>query len=106
MNQIYSNGTTKSAFQVALANVASPDLLTTISGDAYTANKNSGSMIVSTPGTGGTGVIESSSLEGSTVDLATELTDMISAQRGYEANSKVLQTASDLLGTLNNIHTN
>ncbi|MCW6508531.1 flagellar hook protein FlgE [Lichenifustis flavocetrariae] len=105
VNQVYSNGTTKSAFQVALANVASPDLLTTVSGDAYTVNKASGSMIVSTPGSNGTGLIESSSLEGSTVDLATELTDMIAAQRGYEANSKVLQTASDLLGTLNNIHT-
>ena len=94
---------TKATFQVALANVASPDLLTSISGDAYTTNAASGSMIVSAAGSNGTGLIESSSLEGSTVDLATELTDMISAQRGYEANSKVLQTASDLLGTLNNI---
>ena len=103
VTQVYSNGVTKASFQVALASVASPDLLTSISGDAYTTNKASGPIIVSTPGTGGTGSLESSSLESSTVDLATELTDMISAQRGYEANSKVLQTASDLLGTLNNI---
>ena len=103
VTQVYSNGVTKASFQVALASVASPDLLTPISGDAYTTNSASGSMIVSTPGTGGMGAIDASSLESSTVDLATELTNMISAQRGYEANSKVLQTASDLLGTLNNI---
>jgi flagellar hook protein FlgE len=103
VSQVYSNGVSKASFQVALANVASPDLLTPISGDSYTTNSASGSMIVSVPGTGGMGDIDSSSLESSTVDLATELTDMISAQRGYEANSKVLQTASDLLGTLNNI---
>ena len=52
---------------------------------------------------GGLGEIDSSSLEGSTVDLATELTNMISAQRGYEANSKVLQTTSDLLSIINNL---
>ena len=103
VTQVYSNGVTKASFQVALANVASPDLLTPISGNAYTTNSASGNMIISTPGTGGMGAIDASSLESSTVDLATELTNMISAQRGYEANSKVLQTASDLLGTLNNI---
>lgn len=105
VTQVYSNGVTKDVAQVALATVASPDLLTPISGNAYTINKASGSMIVAAAGSNGTGIIESSSLEGSTVDLATELTNMISAQRNYEANSKVLQTASDLLGVLNNIRT-
>jgi flagellar hook protein FlgE len=103
VTQVYSNGVTKPTFQVALATVAAPDLLTPISGDAYTTNSESGTMITAVAGSNGTGLIESSSLEGSTVDLATELTNMISAQRNYEANSKVLQTASDLLGVLNNI---
>jgi flagellar hook protein FlgE len=105
VTQVYSNGVKKATYQVALATVASPDLLTPVSGDAYTTNNKSGSMIVAGAKSNGLGKIDSSSLEGSTVDLATELADMITAQRGYEANSKVLQTASDLLGVINNIHT-
>jgi flagellar hook protein FlgE len=105
VTQVYSNGVKKATYQVALATVASPDLLTPVSGDAYTTNNASGSMIVAGANSNGLGKIDSASLEGSTVDLATELTNMIEAQRGYEANSKVLQTASDLLGVINNIHT-
>ena len=54
-------------------------------------------MTIGTATTGSLGAIDSSSLENSTVDLATELTNMISAQRSYEANSKVIQASSDLL---------
>ena len=50
-----------------------------------------------TAGTGGLGTVVSSSLENSTVDLATELTQMIEAQSAYQANSKVFQTGADLL---------
>ena len=46
---------------------------------------------------------KSSSLESSTVDLATELTDMIQAQSAYEANSKVFQTGADILDVLNGL---
>jgi flagellar hook protein FlgE len=47
--------------------------------------------------------IKSSELESSTVDLATQLTSMIVAQRGYESNSKVFQTGSEMLSTLINM---
>ena len=56
------------------------------------ANRASGPVYLGTAGGAGFGSIESSSLESSTVDLATELTDMIQAQSAYEANSKVFQT--------------
>ena len=52
---------------------------------------------------GGRGNIVSGSLEQSTVDLATELTDMIDAQRGYTANSKVFQTGAELMDVLVNL---
>jgi flagellar hook protein FlgE len=59
--------------------------------------------VYSTAGTGGLGTIVSSSLENSTVDLATELTNMIEAQSAYQANSKVFQTGANLLDILNGL---
>jgi flagellar hook protein FlgE len=60
-------------------------------------------MQFGTAGATGLGTIASSSLEQSTVDLATELTSMVEAQASYQANSKVFQTGSDLLSILNNL---
>src|SRR5271165_5920654 len=86
-----------------LANVQSPDNLSAVNGNAYTANAASGPIYVGSAGDSGFGSIESSSLESSTVDIATELTDMIQAQSAYEANSKVFQTGADILDVLNNL---
>jgi flagellar hook protein FlgE len=60
-------------------------------------------MLVGTAGTGGFGTLVSGALEQSTVDLSTELTSMIEAQRNYTANSKVFQTGSELLDVLINL---
>ncbi len=98
----YSNGASVNAYDIPLANVASPDNLNSVNGGAYTATAASGPIFVGTAGEG-LGSIESSSLESSTVDLATELTDMIQAQSAYEANSKVFQTGATLLDVLNNL---
>jgi flagellar hook protein FlgE len=99
----YSNGSTSAGYDVPLATVASEDNLTSINGNAFQANQMSGTIRVGTAGTGGFGTIASSSLEDSTVDLATELTDMIQAQSAYQANSKVFQAGADLLDILNNL---
>jgi flagellar hook protein FlgE len=74
-----------------------------VSGNAYQTNIASGQPTVGTAGAEGFGVIASASLENSTVDLATELTQMIEAQSAYQANSKVFQTGADLLDILNNL---
>ncbi len=103
LSYVYANGSEVPAYQIALGNVASPDNLTNLSGDAYQANSSSGNIVVGTAGTGGLGTIKSQNLEASTVDLATQLTNMIVAQNAYEANSKVFQTGSDLLSELNNL---
>ena len=100
----YTNGASIDSYRIPLATVQSPDNLTPLSGNVYQANPDSGDMLIGVPLTGKLGNIESNSLEESTVDIATELTAMIAAQRSYQANSQVLQTSSDLLGTLNNIH--
>lgn len=99
----YSNGVSSPGYDIPLATVASEDNLTSIGGNAFQANQNSGTVRVGTAGTGGLGTIASSSLEDSTVDLATELTDMIQAQSAYQANSKVFQTGANLLDILNNL---
>jgi flagellar hook protein FlgE len=99
----YANGTSAAAYDIPLANVVSPDNLTSVNGEAYLPNSSSGPVYLGTAGGAGFGSIESSSLESSTVDLATELTEMIQAQSAYEANSKVFQTGADILDILNGL---
>ncbi|HLH47957.1 MAG TPA: flagellar hook protein FlgE [Roseiarcus sp.] len=99
----FANGQTIAGYQIPLASVASPDNLTSVSGNAYQANFASGTVKIGTAGQAGFGTIQSSSLESSTVDLATELTEMINAQSAYEANSKSFQTGATLLDVLNNL---
>ena len=83
--------------------MASPDNLTSFNGDAYPGQPEIPARFLSGPRAPGLGTIVSSSLENSTVDLATELTDMIQAQSAYEANSKVFQTGANLLDVLNGL---
>jgi flagellar hook protein FlgE len=99
----YGNGAILPAYTIPLANVASPTNLNSIHGDAFQTNPQSGAPQVNIAGSAGLGTITSSSLEGSTVDLATELTNMVQAQSSYEANSKVFQAGAKVLDVLNSI---
>ncbi len=98
-----SNGLPVPLFKIGLANVNSPNNLTNISGNVYSVNADSGQLIVGDPGRAGFGLIQSNSLENSTVDLASQLSAMIIAQRSFTANSQVFQVASDVLQVLNNL---
>ena len=100
---VYGNGSITPAYTIPIAKVASPNNLNSVLGNAFQANPQSGAPQVGVAGTAGLGNIVSSALEGSTVDLATELTNMVQAQSSYEANSKVFQTGAKLLDVLNNI---
>ncbi|MGD0633094.1 MAG: flagellar hook protein FlgE [Beijerinckiaceae bacterium] len=102
---VYASGATATLYDIPVVTVTSPDSLTSLNGDVYQQNDQSGNIIYNTAGTGSAGKIEADNLEGSTVDLATQLTNMIVAQSSYEANSKVLQTVADLLSKLNQIQT-
>ena len=99
----YSNGVSNDSYIIPLGNVAAPDNLTSTLGGAFQTNSETGPLTINNAKTAGLGAINSSSLESSTVDLATELTNMIQAQSAYEGNSKVFQTATDLFDTLNNL---
>lgn len=100
---VYADGSRVDAFKIPLATVASPDNLTAISGNVYATNKESGDLQLGTANEGGRGKIISGALESSTVDLASELTTMVQAQRNYTANSKVFQTGTQLLDVLVNL---
>lgn len=101
----FANGVTASAFEIPLADVQSPDRLRNVNGNAFQPTYESGQVFVGTAGDSGFGSIESGALENSTVDLATELTDMIQAQSAYQANSKVFQAGATLLDVLNGLKT-
>jgi len=99
----YADGSSKALYQVALASVESPDNLTLYSGNVYKTSSTSGVVTIGFAGSSGFGSIVSGALETSNVDLASELTEMIEAQRSYTANSKVFQTGSDLMDVLINL---
>ena len=100
---IYENGARVATYRIPLANVASPDMLTPTSGTLYSLNARSGDLQIGFPGESSLGTIVTGALEQSTVDIADELTSMIEAQRSYTANSKVFQTASEILDVLNSL---
>lgn len=103
VSAVYKDSSTKELYRIPLATVASPDSLTLESGNVYSANGDSGVTVTGWPQSGGLGYIQSGALEESNVDLATELTNMITAQKSYTANSKVFQAGSDLLDVLVNL---
>lgn len=96
----YSNGLTQAAFKIPLATFANPDGLSQASGNAYLANASSGAALINQAQSGGSGSIQAYALEGSTVDLATEFTNMITTQQAYSASARVVTTASQMLDTL------
>ena len=99
----YADGTSKPLYRIPLATVASPDNMTLMSGNVYSANGTSGVTVTGFPQTNGFGSIQSGAIESSNVDLAGELTEMIESQRSYTANSKVFQTGSDIMDVLVNL---
>jgi len=99
----YSNGETQQLFKIPLADFASPDQLQSLTGNVFAQTSASGEVNLVQPGSSGVGKIASSSLEASNVELADQLTDMIVAQRAYQANTKVISTADNLLNTLNDV---
>jgi flagellar hook protein FlgE len=100
INGVFTNGQTRVLGQVAVASFASPDKLTRTGGNLYEQTQASGQPVIGAPGSGGRATIVSGSLEQSNVDLADQFVQMISAQRSFEANSKTITTADQLLSEL------
>jgi flagellar hook protein FlgE len=99
----FSNGAIIAVGRVALATFANTQGLSKVGGSMYMPSGNSGTAIVGSAGDFDLGTVQGNALEGSNVDLSIELTNMIIAQRGFEANSRMITTADSLLNTLNNL---
>ncbi len=94
---IFENGARRQVATIPLATFVNPNGLQAQSGNAYVVTAESGALSLQQPGSGGAGTIQSSSLESSTVDLAQEFANLITTQRAYSANSRVITTANDML---------
>ncbi|WP_081816778.1 flagellar hook protein FlgE [Fodinicurvata fenggangensis] len=103
VNLNYDNGQTKTYFQVPLTQFNNPNGLTRLDGNAFQQSPNSGVPRLNPPGLGSNGTISSQTLEASNVDISDEFTKMITAQRTYSANSKVITTADEMLAEVINI---
>ncbi|CEP77434.1 flagellar hook-basal body complex protein [Defluviitoga tunisiensis] len=100
---IFSNGLTAPLGQVALATFNNPEGLLEVGNSMYAMSSNSGLPQIGVSGVGGRGSIIPGALEMSNVDLAEEFTNMIIAQRGFQANSRSITTADQILNELVNI---
>lgn len=99
----YTNGQTSLLGQVALASFSNPNGLTPQGDNAWVETSISGPPLVGAPGTSGLGVVQSSAVEESNVDLTAELVAMITAQRIYQANAQTIKTEDQVMQTLVNL---
>lgn len=93
----FSNGQERPLAQLALARFGSPYELHAIGGNNFTQTLASGEPAIGSAGTGGRGEILSGALEQSNVDLTNEFTELILAQRGFQASSRIITTADEML---------
>ena len=100
---IFSNGSSQLLGQIALGLFTNPAGLAKIGNNLFEKTSNSGEAITGAPGTGGRGVVSTGNLEGSNTDLAKEFTNVILAQRGFQASSRVITAADEMLQDLVNI---
>ncbi len=99
----YNNGETQRLYKIPLASFSDPNNLRSVSGNAFAQSNLSGVVNLKQAGDSGVGTVSSGALEASNVELARQLTDMIVAQRAYQANTKVISTADELLSALDQI---
>ena len=99
----YSNGQTRALGQVVLANFTAPTGLVNLGGNQWAESSVSGPALVGSPGSGSLGVLNSSSIEESNVDLTAELVNMITQQRNYQASAQSIKTQDQVLQTLVNL---
>ncbi len=90
-----ATGTRTTGYRLTIANFANASGLERVGGNAWAVSANSGNKTVNTPGIGGAGALGPGTLEMSNVDLSQTFTNMITAQRGFQANSRVISTADD-----------
>ena len=100
---VFSNGRTQSIAQIAIATFSNPSGLEKLEGSMYRPSANSGLASVGIAGIAGRGSLAGGTLEMSNVDLAQEFTNLIVAQRGFQASTRVITASDEILSDLVNI---
>ncbi|MDZ4200603.1 MAG: flagellar hook-basal body complex protein [Gallionella sp.] len=99
----YTNGQTQSLGQIGLVNFTNPQGLQPVGNNEWVETPESGIIPLNKPGSSGLGLLQSSAVEDSNVDLTAELVNMITAQRVYQANAQTIKTQDQVLQTLVNL---
>ena len=99
---IFSNDTMQAIAQIGLASFSNPDGLTRDANNTYRRSGNSGQAVEMFAGSGGVTLVPGA-LETSNVDLAKEFTNLVVAQRAFQANSRVITTADQVMQELVNL---
>ena len=99
----YTNGESKNLAQIVLATFPNPNGLVNLGNNLFQATPGSGEGLIGAPGSGPRGVLASTSVEESNVDLTNELVNMITLQRNYQANAQTIKTQDQIMQTLVNL---
>jgi len=99
----YSNGSTVPIAQLSMATFTNPQGLEKAGSSNYRSSINTGDVTIATAGSPGVGTLAGGSLEMSNVDLSQEFTNLIVAQRGFQANARIITTSDEILQELTNL---
>jgi len=99
----FSNGSTQAIAKLALATFVNPGGLEKAGGSTYRTSINSGDVKIGIAGSDGVGSLMGGALEMSNVDLSQEFTNLIVAQRGFQANARIITTSDEVLQELTNL---
>ncbi|MCO7221739.1 flagellar hook protein FlgE [Klenkia sp. PcliD-1-E] len=103
MTGVYTNNERRAIGKLAMATFDNPSGLINMGNTSYAVGDNSGVALIGAAGTGSLGTLSSGALEMSNVDLSEEFTGLIIAQRGFQANSRVISASDELLQDLVNL---
>jgi flagellar hook protein FlgE len=99
----YSNDQSKAVGQLVLASFRNPQGLQPLGGNTWASSASAGTPIIGAAGQGNLGKLQSGALEASNIDLTTELVNMMTAQRSYQANSQTIKTEDQVMQALLNL---
>jgi flagellar hook protein FlgE len=103
LSGVYSNGKSKPIAQLSVANFANPKGLIAAGDSKFRRSNATGEALMGTPGVGGRGELNAGTLEMSNVELAQEFTNLILAQRGFQASSRVITASDEMIQDLVNL---
>jgi flagellar hook protein FlgE len=100
---VFTNGESQTLAQILLATFKNTNGLVSVGDNMYTVSANAGEPLVGDPGQNTGTTIQSGALEQSNVDLSEEFTNMIVAQRGFQANARVVTVSDQILQEITNL---